>query len=201
MELKTKDLILRPIQLGDEEQIHEYAGDKEITMMFWLPNDTFEETCDFVRRCDEDWKKPFEQIEDYEFVITLNGKIIGGCDCDLSHSEDHTYATLGWIINKNYRGRGFASQAGAALIDFAFNNLKIERILAQCDCKNAASFGVMKKIGMRCIDDKGSRTYPKTGITSGEYTCQITRTEWKLNIRPEKAEDFHNTELYSSGKG
>ena len=52
MELKTKDLILRPIRLGDEEQIHEYAGDKEITMMFWLPNDTFEETCDFVRRCD-----------------------------------------------------------------------------------------------------------------------------------------------------
>ena len=195
MELKTKDLVLRPIRLGDEEQIHEYAGDKDITMMFWLPNDTFEETCDFVRHCDEDWKKPFDQIEDFEFVITLDGKIIGGCDCDLSHSEDHSYATLGWIINKNYRGRGFASQAGAALIDFAFNNLKIERILAQCDCKNAASFGVMKKIGMRCIDDKGSRTYPKTGITSGEYTCQITRTEWKINIHPEKAEDFHNTEL------
>ena len=183
MELKTKDLVLRPIRLGDEEQIHEYAGDKDITMMFWLPNDTFEETCDFVRRYDEDWKKPFDQIEDFEFVITLDGKIIGGCDCDLSHSEDHTYATLGWIINKNYRGRGIASQAGAALIDFAFNNLKIERILAQCDCKNAASFGVMKKIGMRCIDDKGSRTYPKTGITSGEYTCQITRTEWKTLSR------------------
>ncbi len=195
MELKTKDLILRPIRLGDEEQIHEYAGDKDITMMFWLPNDTFEETCDFVRRYDEDWKKPFDQIEDFEFVITLDGKIIGGCDCDLSHSEDHTYATLGWIINKNYRGRGFASQAGAALIDFAFNNLKIERILAQCDCKNAASFGVMKKIGMRCIDDKGTRTYPKTGITSGEYTCQITRTEWSLIIRPEKVEDYKNTEL------
>ena len=53
MELKTKDLILRPIRLGDEEQIHEYAGDKDITMMFWLPNVSFEETCDFVRRCDE----------------------------------------------------------------------------------------------------------------------------------------------------
>ena len=166
MELKTKDLVLRPIRLGDESQIHEYAGDKSITMMFWLPNDTFDQTCDFVRRCDEDWEKPFEQIEDFEFAITLDGKIIGGCDCDLSHS-------------KNYRGRGYASQAGAALIDFAFTNLKIDRILAQCDCKNAASFGVMKKIGMQCIDDKGTRTYPRTGITSGEFTCQITRAEWE----------------------
>ena len=182
MELKTKDLLLRPIRLGDEVQVHEYAGDKSITMMFWLPNETFEETCDFVRRCDEDWQKPFEQIEDFEFAITLDGKIIGGCDCDLSHSDDHSYATLGWIINKNYRGRGYASQAGAALIDFAFTNLKIDRILAQCDCKNPASFGVMKKIGMRCIDDKGTRTYPRTGITSGEFTCEITREDWEKGI-------------------
>ena len=43
MELKTKDLVLRPIRVGDETQIHEYAGDQNITMMFWLPNDTFEE--------------------------------------------------------------------------------------------------------------------------------------------------------------
>ena len=181
MELKTKRLTLRPVRIGDEKEIHEYAGDKEITMMFWLPNDTFEETADFVKRAAQDWNSE-EQIC-FDFVILLEGKIIGGCDADLSHSEDRSYATLGWIINKSYRGRGFASQAGAALIDFAFNNLKIDRILAQCDCKNAASFGVMKKIGMRCIDDKGRRTYPKTGITSGEYTCQITRTEWQTLSR------------------
>ena len=45
--------------------------------------------------------------------------------------------------------------------------------------KNAASFGVMKKIGMTLVDDKGTRTYPKTGITSGEFTCLITRKEWE----------------------
>ena len=37
------------------------------------------------------------------------------------------------------------------------------------------------KIGMTCIDDKGTRTYPKTGITSGEFTCLITRAEWEKN--------------------
>ena len=46
IELKTERLTLRPVQLGDENQIHEYAGDKEITMMFWLPNDTFEDLLD-----------------------------------------------------------------------------------------------------------------------------------------------------------
>ena len=57
IEIKTERLTLRPVQLGDETEIHEYAGDKEITMMFWLPNDTFEETADFGEDLD------YEDIE------------------------------------------------------------------------------------------------------------------------------------------
>ena len=64
-------------------------------------------------------------------------------------------------------------------LDFAFQNLGIDKVYAQCDIKNPASFGVMRKIGMKCINDKGTRTYPRTGITSGEYTCLITREEWE----------------------
>ena len=176
-ELKTKRLTIRPVQLGDEKEIHEYAGDKEITMMFWLPNDSFEETAEFVKRNAEYWGSP--EQSDYEFVIIYEGKIIGGCNCDLSQSDDRSSAALGWIINKKYRKQGFASEAASALLDFAFTNLSINKVYAQCDCKNAASFGVMKKIGMSLVDDKGSRTYPKTGITSGEFTCLITREEWE----------------------
>ena len=56
MEIKTKRLTLRPIHIGDENEIHEYSGDREITMMFWLPNNTFEETVDFVKRNAEEWE-------------------------------------------------------------------------------------------------------------------------------------------------
>ena len=76
IEIKTKRLIIRPVQIGDETEIHEYAGDKEITMMFWLPNDTFEETADFVKRNAEEWNKPDQT--NFEFLIIYDGKIIGG---------------------------------------------------------------------------------------------------------------------------
>ena len=175
-ELKTERLTLRPIRLGDEEAIHEYAGDKGITMMFFLPNETFEETCDFVRENVAEWDSPDQT--DFEFVILYDGKIIGGCDADLSHSEDRSYATLGWIINKEYRNRGFASEAAHALLDYAFENLDIEKVYAQCDINNPTSYKVMMNIGMTCVNDKGTRTYPRTGKTSGEYTCLITREEW-----------------------
>jgi RimJ/RimL family protein N-acetyltransferase len=200
MEINTKRLTLRPIRLGDEKEIHEYAGDKEITMMFWLPNDTFEETIDFVKKNAQEWES--EDQTNFEFVILLDGKIIGGCDIDLGHSEDRTYATLGWIINKTYRNQGYASEAASAILDFAFENLRIDKIYAQCDIKNPASFGVMLKIGMTCINDKGTRTYPRTGITSGEYTCMITREEWvkksqKIYLRKMTEEEFQSFKEYS----
>ena len=176
MEIKTKRLTLRPVQLGDEAQIHEYAGDREIDMMFFLPHESFEETVDFVKRNAEEWQSPDQTA--FEFVILLDGKIIGGCASDLGHSEDRSYATLGWIIHKAYRNRGFASEAAAAVLDFTFRNLRVEKVYAQCDIHNPASFAIMQKIGLRCIDDKGTRTYPKTGKTSGEYTCMITKNEW-----------------------
>ena len=174
--IKTERLTLRPIQAGDEKEIHEYAWDKSITMMFFLPNETFEETVRFVKENAAEWES--EDQSNFEFVILLDGKIIGGCDCDLGHSPDRSYATLGWIVNRNYRGRGYASEAASAVMDFAFENLGITKVYAQCDTRNPASLGVMRKIGMKCVDDKGTRTYPRTGETSGEYTCLITREEW-----------------------
>ena len=177
MEITTKRLAIRPIQIGDEKGIHEYAGDMSLTMMYYLPNETFEETAAFVRENAEAWKSADQT--DFEFVILLDGKIIGGCDCDLGGGEDRSSASLGWIIHRNYRNRGYASEAASALLDFAFKNLNIIKAYARCDIHNPASFGVMRRIGMKCVDDKGTRTYPRTGITSGEYTCMITREEWK----------------------
>lgn len=175
MELKTERLVLRPVNFGDEKAIHEYAGDKEITMMFWLPNETFEETENFVKNAVNEWKS--EKPKDFEFVIVHENEIIGGCD--IEYNEERTWCTLGWVINKKFRKQGFASEAATALLEFGFSTLGIEMIYAQCDCNNAASFNVMKKIGMTCVDDKGTRTYPKTGKTSGEFTCRILKSEWE----------------------
>ena len=33
----------------------------------------------------------------------------------------------------------------------------------------------MIKIGMKLKDDKGTRTYPKTGVVSGEYLYELEK--------------------------
>jgi RimJ/RimL family protein N-acetyltransferase len=44
---------------------------------------------------------------------------------------------------------------------------------AHCDSRDRASEKVMKKIGMTLVDDTGTRYYPITGISSGEYLYAI----------------------------
>lgn len=65
---------------ADLEAVHEYAGDKEITMMLFLPNETKEQTEDFILRSVEEWK--MAEPHDREYVILHEGKVIGGMNLE-----------------------------------------------------------------------------------------------------------------------
>jgi hypothetical protein len=56
---------------------------------------------------------------------------------------------LYWSISPGHQGRGFATEAGRALVDWAFSALGLGRIIATTRYDNAASIRVMEKIGMR----------------------------------------------------
>jgi [ribosomal protein S5]-alanine N-acetyltransferase len=55
---------------------------------------------------------------------------------------------LYWEIDPEYRQRGYATEAGQALINYAFHTLNLTRIVANTAYDNAASQGVMRKLGM-----------------------------------------------------
>lgn len=56
---------------------------------------------------------------------------------------------LFWAIDPSEQRRGYASEAGQTLIDFAFRRLRVIRIIATTEYENAASQAVMRKLGMR----------------------------------------------------
>lgn len=167
----TDRLIIRPVTLEDAEEIHLYAGDPGIDMMMFLPNESFEETVGFTQYAVNEWRKA--EPEDREFVITLDGKVIGGVN--LEYCPETDAYEIGWTLNKDYRCKGYATEAARALMDYGFDKLNARCIQAHCDSRNIASEKVMKKLGMKLADDKGTRYYPKTGVTAGEYLYIKTR--------------------------
>jgi RimJ/RimL family protein N-acetyltransferase len=56
---------------------------------------------------------------------------------------------LYWAVAPAFRRRGIAAEAAAALIDHAFAELSLARVVATTDRDNLASIGVMRRLGMR----------------------------------------------------
>ena len=56
---------------------------------------------------------------------------------------------LFYAVSPAYQRRGYAFEAARALVDYAFRRLHVSRIIAETSFDNAASMGVMRKLGMR----------------------------------------------------
>ena len=152
--LRTQRLLLRPLDVCDLETTHAYAGDKESTKyMIALPNETLEETEEFLTQASAEWRKNEPQF--YEFAVDLDGLHIGGISITLG--ETLREGELGWILHKNYWKKGYATEAARAVKDFAINDLHVSRLIAHCDSRNTASRRLMERLGMTLLSGDGIR--------------------------------------------
>ncbi len=91
-------------------------------------------------------------MQRYKFQLALtlkeNGKLIGNAGVRKENASDHQ-AELGYEINPQFWGQGYASEAARAMRDFGFQKLGLHRIWANCLKENGASRRVLEKIGMR----------------------------------------------------
>ncbi len=55
---------------------------------------------------------------------------------------------LFWAVDPAYQRQGYASEAAQTLVDYAFSQLNLSRIIATTEYTNEGSMGVMKRIGM-----------------------------------------------------
>ena len=56
---------------------------------------------------------------------------------------------LYWAISPAFQGHGYATEAARAMVEYAFSELQVKRVVATTTYENAASVGVMRKLGMR----------------------------------------------------
>ena len=172
MEIKTSRLVLSPLGIKYLESTHEYASDREATIyMMFLPNDTVEETAEFLKNADTEWNKPSPEF--YEFAILLDQRHIGAVSLYLN--ESRTTAEFGWILHRNFWRQGIITEAAKALLDYSVNVLNIHHFIAHCDSENIASYKVMEKLGMVRTQCCGGRKNKSSDEIREEYLYELTR--------------------------
>jgi RimJ/RimL family protein N-acetyltransferase len=68
--------------------------------------------------------------------------------CGLKYHYDTLETDLGYRFLQTQWGKGFATEASLACVDYGFNILKLKRIIGNAMLENTASINVLKKVGM-----------------------------------------------------
>ena len=171
MILETSRLIIRPFVRDDLIVIHrilnETFGDPNKTE--YLPADKLDERRSWLewQLLNQEWFPKLHQPPYGDLAISLKSSnqvigSIGYVPCldsfeqipEISEASppsgyNTTEFGLFWVIDPKHQRQGYATEAAQAMIDNAFKQLRVKRVIATTEYANVASQNVMRKIGMR----------------------------------------------------
>ena len=173
--LHTARLLLRPFTPADAEAIFELQSNPRVLRYWDAPPwkeraraQRFIAVCGQMEQEGSGARLAIERAAD--------GRFIGWCAL-MQWNPDHRSATLGYCLDEASWGKGIATEATRALLQWAFATLNLNRVHAQTDTRNAASGRVLEKLGFvregvlreDCIVD---------GDVSDSWVYGLLRREW-----------------------
>lgn len=97
--------------------------------------------------------------EEYPLAVKTGGVLIG--EVTLYNFDYVGGCEIGFRLMPEYRGKGYAKECAAAVIDYAFNTLGVKCVKARCFKQNAPSYGLIKALGFTESHTDGEKIYFK----------------------------------------
>ena len=177
--LETERLILRDWR--EEDWSRFFAGTNTPNVMRWLggllDDDGMAATRARVTACAEANGFCFWAIE-----RKSDREILGFCGlkrADAPGSSVTGAMEIGWRLREDAWGQGYAKEAATAALDAAFDRFGANEVVALTVIDNAASWGLMKRLGMRHrpeLDYADTRFEPPI---LDHIVYSISRQEWE----------------------
>ena len=174
--LETKRLILRRFVESDAEAMFQnWASSAEnLTYVSWDPHPDVEVTRNSIRN----WVASYTNPNYYKWAICLKenpGQVIGDISI-VEMNEKDSSCEIGYILGKNYWGRGMMTEALKAVLDFCFTQAGFQKVRARYASLNPASGRVMEKAGMSYLKTITNDVERKSYIADLIY-YQISRED------------------------
>ena len=180
--LRTERLELRPFTDGDLDALFEMQSGEEMTRyLYWGPR-TRDEVHEQLQRL-EQMTAIDEEGDAIRLAAVLSGTATVVGDISLRRtSREHATGELGYVLHPDHYGRGYATEAGAALLRLGFEDLAMHRIVASADARNSASIRVMQRLAMRPEAHLRENEFIK-GEWTDEVIYAMLRSEWLARVR------------------
>lgn len=136
---------LRWLAASDVPQLYAIFSDPRV-MRYWSSapmveeaeaQKLFEEVCQYFRR---------RELFQWGIADRADDRVIG--TCTLAHLDaGNRRAEIGYALGSAHWGKGLATEAVNTLLDFAFDELRLHRIEADVDPRNAGSIRALERQG------------------------------------------------------
>lgn len=171
--MQTQRLVLRRFTAEDWQDLYEYLSDEEIVR--YEPYSVFSKQQAIREAANRANNDAFLAV-----CLKDGGKMIGNI---YFSKQSHQNYELGYVLNRAFQGRGYATEACVCVMDDAFQNKGAHRVAAMCNPDNAASWKLMERLHMRreahhlqniyfSRDEEGRPDWIDT------YVYAILKSEW-----------------------
>ncbi len=181
--LETPRLLLRDWQKEDAEDLYHYAKDPEVgPAAGWKPHESIEESRDILD------KMFLGSTEVWAIVSKEDGRVIGslGLHGDSKRAGVPGVKMLGYVLSREYWGRGLMTEAAKAALAYAFEEEKLQMVSVFHFPFNGRSRRVIEKCGFRREGFLRMATCQYNGKILDEVCYSLTADEYWAGKDAEK---------------
>jgi [ribosomal protein S5]-alanine N-acetyltransferase len=180
--IETSRLIIRDWHPEeDAEQALQIYSDPEVTKFIRTKADSIEKQISVLRRWVEKPIQPDDGTGLWAIVTKSIGEIIGTVIL-LQLLQHEQFVTqnyeIGWHLKRSAWGKGYATEAAKAILNYGFNKLNLSAIYAVVDPENTASIHVTQRLSMKPV-----------GRTNQYYGTELEMFMIEANAWRESLED------------
>lgn len=141
----TERLLLRPFQPSDYQAVYEFGSNAELHR--YTGDEMIESKEEAKTLIQNVWLNDYEKYGygRWATIYLPDNKLIGFTG--LKYLPEFQVTDIGYRYLPNYWGKGIATEAAKAMIQYGFEQLNLERIIGIVIPDNIASSNVLKKIG------------------------------------------------------
>ncbi|WP_241562259.1 GNAT family N-acetyltransferase [Streptomyces hoynatensis] len=177
MELRTERLVLRGWRDEDLDPLAAMDADPEV--MRYIADGSVrsrEQTAATLERMRQGWEEAGYGL--FALQLRETGEFAGwtGLAVPRFLPEVLPAVEIGWRLPRALWGRGLATEAARAVLEFGFARVGLEGVVSICRVENRASARVMEKLGMRL--DRETEL-PVLGLRV--RVCALSRAEYEAN--------------------
>lgn len=149
--LATERLTLRLMAEGDIDDVHAYRSREDVCQYLLYEPRSREQVAERVAK--DSVATRLEKDGDYwqlaiELMVDGRARVIGDIYFTITKAEN-SGGEIGWTIHPDFHGKGYASEAASAVLDYVFREGQLHRVTAELDPRNDASIALCRRLGMR----------------------------------------------------